>query len=423
MDRINQPVLADGFPPTRSGTLLVSEEIELSILMPCLNEVRTLEPCIRKALGFLQEHGVCGEVIVADNGSTDGSRALAERLGARVVPVEIPGYGAALAGGIQAARGRFVIMGDSDESYDFSRLMPFVEKLREGFELVMGNRFRGGIVDGAMPSLHRYFGNPFLTAIGRLFFHSRCGDFYCGQRGFVRDTIVDLDLQTTGMEFALEMLVKATLTGAKITEVPVTLSPDGRDRAPHLRSWRDGWRSLRFYLLYSPRWLFLYPGLVLSVIGLIAGILLLAGPKRIAGITLDVHTLMYCSAAIAVGSQLVFFSVFAKFFAIVTGLHPRRPSMENLFLNARIEIGIICGAVLLVAGLAGTLFAAAGWAGHHFGNLDPFLVMRVVIPSVLALTLGCQIIFSSLYFGLLQIQCRKLTGHLATKIASVARKG
>jgi hypothetical protein len=301
-------------------------------------------------------------------------------------------------------------MGDSDESYDFSKLMPFLEKLREGFGLVMGNRFRGGIGEGAMPPLHRYFGNPLLTALGRLFFRSRCGDFYCGQRGFVRDTILDLDLQTTGMEFALEMLVKATMTGVKITEVPVTLSPDGRDRAPHLRSWRDGWRSLRFYLLYSPRWLFLYPGLVLTVIGFVLGLLLVFGPRHVAGITLDVHTLMYCAGAVGVGFQLIFFSVFAKFFAIVTGLHPRKPHMEKLFLDARIEVGLVCGVVLLAAGLAGTLFAAGEWAGRRFGNLDPFQVMRVVIPSVLALTLGCQLIFSSLYFGLLQIQCRKLKG-------------
>ena len=251
-------------------------ELELSIVMPCLNEAETLEVCIRKAQESLRKDEISGEVVIADNGSEDGSQEIAERLGARVVPVSGRGYGAALHGGFEAARGRFVIMGDADDSYDFSSLMPFVEKLREGYDLVMGNRFLGGIEPGAMPPLHRYLGNPVLTGIGRLFFRSPAGDFHCGLRGFRRDAILGLGLQTTGMEFASEMVVKSTLMGLRIAEVPTTLSPDGRSRPPHLRSWRDGWRHLRFLLLYSPRWLFLYPGAVLMLLGLVSGALLLA---------------------------------------------------------------------------------------------------------------------------------------------------
>ena len=261
--------------------------LELSVVMPCLDEAETLATCIQKAQAALREHAIAGEIVVADNGSSDGSREIAARLGARVVPVETRGYGAALMGGIQAANGRFVIMADADDSYDFTQLMPFLAKLREGFDLVIGNRFLGGILPGAMPPLHRYLGNPVLTGIGRLFFNSPCGDFHCGMRGFRRDAVLALDLQTTGMEFASEMVVKATLLGMRVTEVPTTLSPDGRSRPPHLRSWRDGWRHLRFLMLFSPRWLFLYPGALLMLIGVVTGAWLLPEQRTIGGVVLQ----------------------------------------------------------------------------------------------------------------------------------------
>ncbi|MBV9252302.1 MAG: glycosyltransferase family 2 protein [Acetobacteraceae bacterium] len=280
---------------------------ELTILMPCLNEAETLARCIAKARAFLARAGVNGEVVIADNGSTDGSQQIAEREGARVVPIPERGYGSALLGGLRAARGRYVIMGDSDDSYDFSRLERFVEKLRAGYELVMGNRFKGGIMPGAMPPLHRYLGNPVLTTVGRLFFRSPCGDFHCGLRGFDRDAILGLDLQAPGMEFASEMVVKATIRGLRITEVPATLSPDGRSRAPHLRSWRDGWRHLRFLLLFSPSWLFLYPGAGLFALGVASMLWLLPHRRVLAGATLDIHTLFYASLGVAVGFHSMLF--------------------------------------------------------------------------------------------------------------------
>ena len=292
-------------------------------------------------------------------------------------------------------------------------LMPFIEKLREGYELVMGNRFRGGIKDRAMPPLHRYFGNPGLTMIGRLFFKSPCKDFYCGQRGFSRDAIRKLELQTTGMEFALEMLVKSTMMGLRVTEVPCTLQPDGRGRPPHLRSWRDGWRSLRFFLLYSPRWLFFYPGMVLMILGTVLGMLLLPGPRRIGGVNLDVHTLLYCAAAIVVGFQLVAFSLFAKMLAIVTGLHPKNPRLEKYLAGAPLELGLVSGAALVLIGLATSVIAVLQWANTDFANLNPFQTLRVIIPAVLALTIGSQTIFSSFFLSMLQIQHRKLQGQPA----------
>src|SRR3981189_339679 len=274
------------------------EDIELSVVMPCLNERATVGTCVQKALGAMGRHGIRGEVIVADNGSTDGSQQIARGQGARVVPIETPGYGSALRGGIAAARGRFILMGDADDSYDFTQVHIFVSKLREGYDLVMGNRFQGGILPGAMPPLHRYLGNPVLTGIGRLFFKSPVGDFHCGLRAFRRDAIERLDLRTHGMEFASEMVVKAAAFGLRVTEIPTTLSPDGRDRAPHLRTWRDGWRHLRFLLLYSPRWLFLYPGMALFVLGLLLSALLFWGDLNLGKVTLSYHTLIFTCAAV-----------------------------------------------------------------------------------------------------------------------------
>lgn len=378
-----------------------NSEVELSVVMPCLNEAETIETCIRKAQGAMKKHGLTGEVIIADNGSTDGSEWIAKHLGARVVLVERPGYGSALMGGIAAARGRYVIMGDADDSYDFTALMPFVEKLRAGYQLVMGNRFKGGIKPGAMPPLHRYLGNPVLTGIGRLFFRSPCGDFHCGLRGFHKDAIVDLDLRTTGMEFASEMVVKATLQKLRLTEVATTLSPDGRSRPPHLRSWRDGWRHLRFLLLYSPRWLFFIPGILLILVGILAGCWLLPGERRVGGVALDVNTMLYAAAAVIIGFQAVAFATFTTAFAINARLLPANPRAEKLFRSATLERGLIIGTVMICFGLAGSIYAVSDWGQHSFGELDPQRALRLVIPSVLMLVLGCQAVLSSFFLSVL----------------------
>lgn len=383
------------------------EELELTVLMPCLDEAETLEVCIAKARSSIERNGIRGEVLIADNGSTDGSQEIARRSGARVVEVPVRGYGGALQGGIEAARGRYVIMGDADDSYDFSDLLPFVEKLREGYELVMGNRFRGGIAKGAMPPLHRYLGNPVLTGIGRLFFRSPSGDFHCGLRGFRRDSVQRLGLQTTGMEFASEMVVKATLMGLRIAEVPTTLSPDGRSRPPHLRSWRDGWRHLRFLLLFSPRWLFLYPGLALMAIGLAAGVAILPGPVQIGGFHFDVNTLLYAAAAVFIGFQSVVFSVFTKIYGVNEGLLPPNPQLDRLFGRIQLETGLAVGIALVVFGLGASVFAVAGWGAASFGELDPQQTLRLIVPAVLSLTLGFQAILSSFFLSVLGLGRRR----------------
>ncbi|MCS6777828.1 MAG: glycosyltransferase family 2 protein [Chloroherpetonaceae bacterium] len=394
--------------PEQAGHLdaLAEPEIELSIVMPCLNEAETLATCIDKAMRSLHDNGIAGEVIVADNGSTDGSQEIALRHGARVVPVARKGYGSALLGGIAAARGKYIIMGDSDDSYDFTDLMPFVNKLREGFDLVMGNRFRGGIKPGAMPPLHRYLGNPVLTGIGRLLFKSPCGDFHCGLRGFNREAIQKLDLRTTGMEFASEMVVKATLHGLRITEVPTTLSPDGRSRPPHLRSWRDGWRHLRFLLMYSPRWLFLYPGFLLMLAGLLVSLWLLPGPRVVGGVTFDVHTLLFAAMAIVVGYQAVIFALFTKVFAISEGLLPEDPRLNRWCSIITLETGLIAGALLILGGITGALLAVNLWGAQSFGPLDVSRSLRLVIPSVTAITLGVQTLFSSFFLSILGLRRR-----------------
>jgi glycosyltransferase involved in cell wall biosynthesis len=377
---------------------------ELSIVMPCLNESRTLAGCIKKAQLFLEDHGIAGEVIVADNGSTDGSIEIAQNMRAKVVTVNTRGYGVALAGAIKAARGKYVIMGDSDESYDFSALSPFVEKLRAGYDLVMGNRFKGSIAPGAMPVLHRYFGNPFLTAVGRLFFSCKeCGDFYCGLRGFRRDAVQKLELQTRGMEFALEMVVKARLHNLRITEVPITLSPDGRGRPPHLRWYRDGWRSLRFYLLMSPRWFFAIPGVILLVCGVIVSGALLPGPISMMSIRFDYHTLMYSTSAIVLGYQSILLFIFAKLLAVESGLHPFPNKCWFLQQRGTLEWCIAIGVTLIVIGIVLGIIAARQWSLTNFGNLQPALTIRLVICSVLFLLLGGQTLMAGFYLGLINL--------------------
>jgi glycosyltransferase involved in cell wall biosynthesis len=370
-------------------------DVELSIVMPCLNEAETLATCIEKARRCLNALEISGEIIVADNSSTDGSQEIAKRLGARVVSVAQKGYGNTLMGGITAARGTYVIMADADDSYDFLSLGPFVEQLRTGYDLVMGNRFTGEIKPGAMPSLHRYLGNPLLTALGRLFFHSPSGDFHCGLRGFRKAALVDLDLRTTGMEFASEMVVKATLKGLRITEVPITLSPDGRTGTPHLRSWRDGWRHLRFLLLYSPRWLFLYPGTVLMLLGLAVGFWLLPGQRTVGGINFDVHTLLYAAMAIIIGFQAIIFALFTKVFAISEGLLPDDSRLNKVTEYIRLEIGLV-----------GSIYAVRYWDVSSFGPLNPSRTLRIVIPAVTSLTLGCQVLLSSFFLSILGLRRR-----------------
>lgn len=383
-----------------------SETIEVSVVMPCLNEAETLGICIGKAQRALREANVAGEIVVADNGSSDGSVEIAERLGARVVHVKARGYGNALMGGIAAASGKYIVMGDADDSYNFGHVLRFLEPLRQGADLVMGNRFRGGIQKAAMPPLHRYFGNPALTWLGRLFFRSPVGDFYCGLRGFRKDAYERLGLRTTGMEFATEMIVKATLLKLQIAEVPTTLSPDGRSRPPHLRTWRDGWRTLRFFLLYSPRWLFLYPGLAFMMIGVLLGLWLLPSPRAMGGVTLDVHTMLYSAAFVLLGFQAITFAVFTKFFAVSEGLLPPDPTLDKLFQYITLEVGLAIGALLATAGLAISLYAVGAWENKHFGALDYSHTMRLVIPAALFLTLGAQTIFASFFMSVLGLRRR-----------------
>jgi glycosyltransferase involved in cell wall biosynthesis len=386
---------------------MISNACELTILMPCLNEAETLGRCLAKAQNYLERSGIAGEVVVADNGSTDGSQAIAEANGARLVTVPIRGYGAALVGGIQAARGKYVIMGDSDDSYDFGDLGPFVAKLREGYQLVMGNRFHGEIKPGAMPALHRYLGNPILTTVGRMFFRSPCGDFHCGLRGFERETILALDLQSSGMEFASEMVVKASISKLKIAEVPTTLSPDGRSRRPHLRSWRDGWRHLRFLLLFSPRWLFLYPGFATFALGLIGMAWLLPGSRTIGAITFEIHTLLYTSVAVTIGFQSILFWAFAKVYGMREGIVPWDPWFQSLIGLVTLEVGLSVGLMLMLFGLGLGIVALTSWNIAGFGALDPRETMRLVIPSATAILLGFQISSGAFFLSVLEIRATR----------------
>jgi hypothetical protein len=369
--------------------------------MPCLNEAATVAGCVEKARGFLERAGIAGEVLVADNGSEDGSAAAATRAGARVVAVAERGYGAALAAGIAAAHGRYVIMGDADDSYDFARLERFMEKLREGYPLVMGNRFKGGIRPGAMPWLHRYLGNPVLSFIGRLLFRARVGDFHCGLRAFDRDAVRTLDLRTRGMEFASELVVKAALAGWRIAEVPTTLRPDGRGRASHLRSWRDGWRHLRFLLLFSPRWLFLYPGLALLALGTALTATLYFSPLQVFGAGLDIHSMLYSSAATLLGLQLCLFALFARLSAQNAGLLPSQPVLERMLGTLTLERGLLAGAAIASCGFLWSVAAFSQWRAAGFGALDPRVVMRDTIPAATLMVGGTEIMLASFLVSVL----------------------
>lgn len=380
------------------------DQVELTILMPCLNEAETLEVCITKAKNYLEKAGISGEVLIADNGSTDGSQQISTGLGARVVPVPEKGYGAALLGGIAAARGRYIIMGDADDSYEFSKLDAFVERLRDGADLVMGNRFQGGISAGAMPPLHKYLGNPVLSFLGRLFFKIKVGDFHCGLRGFNAESIKKLDLRTTGMEFASEMVVRSSLAGLRMDEVPTTLKPDGRSRPPHLRSWRDGWRHLKFLLMYNPRWLFFIPGTVLCTLGVLLSALLFFGPLQIGGsLSLDLNTFVAACFMVATGIQLTTFGVLSRYYADITGILPANARSNWIRDNISTDRLALNAGICFFAGLLFFGYAVVVWAGAGFGSLVNPMVPRVVVLGLTLIVIALQLFFSAFLLGVLQI--------------------
>ena len=380
-----------------------TKQVELSIVLPCLNEERTVGTCVVRAKSFLATHRVKGEVIVADNGSTDRSVEIAQSHGARVVCVEEKGYGNALKGGFEAAQGRFIIMADADESYDLVNLMPFVEKLRDGYDLVMGNRFKGGIREGAMPWHHRYIGNPVLSFMGQLFFQTPAKDFHCGLRGFTQDAIRQMDLQTTGMELASEIVIKASILEMRVCEVPTTLSPDGRDRAPHLRSFRDGWRHMRFLLLYSPKWLFLYPGLILLAFGGLASSALFAGPITLPIRFFDFHSFIISGTILMLGFIMVSFSVITRVFTYNTGLLPKRPAFFSLFRYFTLETGLGIGLLLIVLGMIMVVQAVRLSSSPGFESIGFARSVRVVYGACLSILIGGQVIFTSFVLSMLGI--------------------
>ena len=391
----------------------MKDELELTILMPCLNEAETLEICIKKAKKSLEDNKINGEVLIADNGSTDGSQKIAERCGARVVNVPLKGYGSALIEGTKQAKGKYIIMGDADDSYDFSNIMPYVEKLREGYELVMGNRFKGGIEKGAMPWSHKYIGTPVISFIGRLFYKSKIGDFNCGMRGYDRQAILNLDLKTTGMEYASEMIVQSTLNGIKIAEVPTTLKKDGRSRPPHLKSFQDGWRHLKFLLLYSPKWLYLIPGLILMIVGLIGSVAFMFsdGIKLSNSVVLGIHSRLYLGGMFVVGFQIILFSLFAKVYAMNSGMHPKEDKFTNILSKITLEKGLIGGVILTIIGFGLTIYSIILWKNSEFGALNPVDVMPVTIPAVYLIIIGVQLIFASFFLGILNIDYKNKGNH------------
>lgn len=386
---------------------IANNSYELTILMPCLNEARTVGRCIEKAQTFLLQAQVNGEILIADNGSTDGSQEIAQNMGARVVNIRQRGYGSAIRCGIDAAQGKYIIMGDADDSYEFYDLMPFLSKLREGYDLVMGNRFLGGIKPGAMPPLHQYIGNPILSGIGQLFFRTSVKDFHCGLRGFSKQAAKKMDLHTTGMEFASEMVIKSSLLEMKVCEIPTNLSPDGRDRPPHLRSWRDGWRHLSFMLIYSPRWLFLYPGLFLVIVGFILSSWAFFSPFTINDITFDIHSLAYFNAMVVIGFTMILFAIQSQYYAYHSGLLPSPQSFGFLYKYFNLERGLLLGAFMVLLGVILAVWAFNTWAQVQFGDIDPRSTMRIVLPSISIIIMGTQVMFSSFFLLILGIPTSK----------------
>jgi glycosyltransferase involved in cell wall biosynthesis len=385
----------------------MKDDAILTVLMPCLNEAETLATCIRKAKQCIKEMGIEAEVLVADNGSTDGSKEIARKEGARVIEVPRKGYGNALRAGIEQAKGKWIIMADADDSYDFLCLQPFVDKLRAGYDLVMGCRLPSGggtILDGAMPWKHRWLGNPVLTFIGRLFFNCPVNDFHCGLRGFRKEAAEEMSLVTGGMEFASEMVIKANLKQMRITEVPITLHPDGRSRPPHLRSWRDGWRHLRFMLLYCPRWLFLIPGFVLILFSLLVALGIMAFQLRFGPVVFDVNTLVYACGTFLVGFQMVLFAVLTKIFGVSQGLLPQDPRLETFFKFFTLETALVVGFLSVLAGFGGAAFALHLWGQTSFGQLDPREMLKIVAPSMTAMVFGSQVVLFGFFMSVLGLQ-------------------
>ena len=381
--------------------------MQLTILMPCLNEAETLALCINKANAWISRSGIQAEVLIADNGSTDGSQSIAESLGARVIPVQQRGYGSALFHGSMAAKGKWIIMGDSDDSYDFSKLDSFVQKLQQGFDLVMGNRFLGGVAPGAMPWKNRYIGNPVLTWVGRFLFKCPSREFHCGLRGFRKDAFLRMDLRTTGMEFASEMVIKANFLGMRIAEVPTTLSKDGRSRPPHLRPWRDGWRHLRFMLLFSPRWLFLIPGSVIFLTSIVSYSLLLYGPVHFGNIGFDVHTLFYAETGIVIGFLAVAFGLVIRMFGMREGLLQEHSLLEKLRSSPVLEVGSLAGISMIFCGLYWGLDALMAWGSVNFGSLAPGALLRTISLSTTLIMLGGITLMTSLIIGFLTLPTRE----------------
>lgn len=383
-----------------------NSQIEISIVMPCLNEAKTVGDSVKSALDTLSENNIPGEVIVADNGSTDGSQAIALGLGARVVPVATRGYSNALRGGIASARGRYVLIGDPDGSYDFSHIPRFLERLREGYDLVVGNRFKGGIAPGAMKPLHQYVGVPVMSAIARILFRSPCGDHHCGLRAFRKTSFERLDLHADGWEFNSEMIARASILGMKITEVPTTLAPDGRGRPPHLRTFSAGWQHLRMMLLYSPRFVFLYPGILMMIFGLAWMALLLPGPRFILGVRFNTISMLYAAAAIIIGFQGIVFGILARIYGIGQGLFPDNPRLSRLTRSSPLEPGLAVAALLILAGLVGAVFPLVSWTGQGFTLSDPFEALRVLIPSIACLVLGFQVLLCSFFLSIVRLRFR-----------------
>lgn len=380
---------------------------EVSVVMPCLNEAETLAICIEKANLFFETNAINGEVIIADNGSSDCSQEIALSHGAKVISIANKGYGNALKGGIENAAGRYIIMGDADDSYDFSNLSPFIEKLRDGADLVIGNRFKGGIKKGAMPFLHKYLGNPVLSFLGRLFFKSSIGDFHCGLRGFSKEAYLKMNLTTSGMEFASEMIVKSHLINLKIVEVPTILYKDGRGRKPHLNTWSDGWRHLRFLLLYSPKWLFLFPGIIMMAIGFVFSVLLILSPIQISTVTFDVHTLLYATSILLIGFQFVVFYGFTKVFAVTQNLLPKSNRYNSLFKYINLEKGLILGFITTLIGVVLSIYGLSLWSKNNFGVLEVRTTLRIIIPAVTTIIIGVQIILFSFFFSILGLKDEK----------------
>ncbi len=380
--------------------------MELTILMPCLNEAKTLKICIDKAKTFLETNNIDGEILIADNCSTDDSKNIALNAGAKVIDVKEKGYGSALISGCNAANGKYVIMGDSDDSYDFLNLMPFIEKLRDGYDLVMGNRFEGGIENGAMPPLHKYIGNPILSWIGRVLYHTNIKDFHCGLRGYNRESILKLNLHTIGMEYASEMVVQATLHNLKITEVPTTLKKDGRDCPPHLRSWSDGWRHLTFLLMHSPKHLFLIPGLILFAVGFILSLFITVSPIVIKNITLDVNTLIYTSISTIIGFQLLLYYILTIKYAEKTNFIPISKNNTKI-VNFTMNKGIFIGTIMFLLGIIGSIIAVIIWSKNGFGDLIPTKMIRITVPMLVLFVCGLQLMFSSFFLGILEIKVKK----------------